>query len=76
MLVEPKGADSFKQIEEEVEGDPLKKTAGNMTPAVAKVSLQEIVSILQTRSPSDVFHLDYSEKATRKTATAMFTTCE
>lgn len=51
MLVEPKGEDSFKQIEDEVEGDPLKKTAGNMTPAVAKVSSQDIIFILQTVSP-------------------------
>lgn len=37
MLVEPKGKDSFKEIEREVEGDRLKKTVGNMTPGMAKV---------------------------------------
>lgn len=37
MLVGPKGPDSFKEIEKEVDGDPLKRTAGKMTPGVAKV---------------------------------------
>lgn len=40
MLVEPKGPDSFKEIEQEVEGDPIKKTLGNMTPGVAKVQIR------------------------------------
>ena len=37
MLVEPKGRDSFKEIEEEMEGDPIKKSVGRMKPGVAKV---------------------------------------
>ncbi|CAM9954360.1 unnamed protein product, partial [Choristocarpus tenellus] len=35
MLVEPKGEDSFKQIEEEVDADRLRATVGKMTPTVA-----------------------------------------
>lgn len=45
MLVEPKGKDSFKEISEEVEGDPLKKTIGNMTPSMAKVCIPHSVPI-------------------------------
>lgn len=32
------GKDSFKQIEEEVDSDPIKKSVSKMTPGVAKVS--------------------------------------
>lgn len=37
MLVEPKGKDSFREIGEEVESDPIKKSVSKMTPGVAKV---------------------------------------
>lgn len=37
MLVEPRGQDSFKEIEEEIDGDALRKSVGKMKPGVAKV---------------------------------------
>ncbi|CAM9973664.1 unnamed protein product [Laminaria digitata] len=45
MLVEPKGKDSFKEIEDELEGDPLRKTVGKMTPGVAKAVLTGVIPI-------------------------------
>lgn len=41
MLVEPKGKDSFKEIEKEIESDPIKKSVSKMTPGVAKVYTQD-----------------------------------
>ncbi|CAM9692608.1 unnamed protein product, partial [Discosporangium mesarthrocarpum] len=43
MLVEPKGEDSFREIEEEVESSPLRATVGKLTPVMAKTIVQVIV---------------------------------
>ncbi|CAN0473646.1 unnamed protein product [Ascophyllum nodosum] len=45
MLVEPKGRDSFKEIEEEMEGDPIKKSVGRMKPGVAKAVLTAVIPV-------------------------------
>ncbi|CBJ30096.1 IAP100 protein [Ectocarpus siliculosus] len=45
MLVEPMGKDSFKQIEEEVDSDPIKKSVSKMTPGVAKAVLTGVIPI-------------------------------
>eukprot|EP00752_Nemacystus_decipiens_P017831 g15987.t1 len=45
MLVEPKGKDSFKEIEQEIEADPIKKSVSKMTPGVAKAVLTGVVPV-------------------------------
>ncbi|CAM9350904.1 unnamed protein product, partial [Scytosiphon promiscuus] len=45
MLVEPKGKDSFKEIGEEVQSDPIKKSVSKMTPGVAKAVLTGVIPV-------------------------------